>query len=262
MSDGQKDILQTIADVMPGTAKHQPKKRVFEAGPGRRLVFIFLFLLLLPFFASLGPMLYARLSHGAWTGTLGLLIIAACFFVVMFFIVTELLFSLRTKVVFKDDSVKLTVPAGNGPTPMFRYHSHDVPFADIARVESYRELYGGAITPVVLKGSRIIKKDGTQIPLGFVSEANVDPSLPIPEIASRIADCAGIEVTDCGCMRHKLSSRVLGLVPTPENGIPIEDFNLKKTTRQHYVVVAGLVLGLGFLVALGIFIDLVNSNTF
>ncbi|MGH1417982.1 MAG: hypothetical protein ACRBCJ_03910 [Hyphomicrobiaceae bacterium] len=255
-------VLQKLLnDKAPSTQDEaKPKRTVYEVGRGRRLIFSALFLLLLPFFASLGPMLYARIAHGAWGGVLGLLVIAACFFVIMFFILTELLFSVRTRVVFKDDSVKLTLPSGNRPTPLFKYATHDLAYRDVERVETFRELYGGALAPIVLKGARVAKKDGTEIILGFVSEANVDPSLPFPEIAGQIADRASVEVADCGCRHHNFPTRVLGLTSKGDQGLMIEDFNLERMTRQHYVVVTALIVGLAALIGIGIFLDLMGVS--
>ncbi len=248
-----------LKKLMPRVAKRKPERVVYEVGRARRWVFTGLFLLLLPFFASLGPMLFYRMSHGDWSGTVGLSLIAVCFFAIMFFVVTELLFSIRTKVVFKDAAVKLTVPAGKGPTPFFKYATHNLRYQDVDSVETYRELYGGALAPIILKGSRVLKKDGTEIPLGFVSEANVDPSLPFPEIAGMIADRANLEMKDCGCRRHRFRHRVLGLKSGDEMGTPIEDFNLDRLNRRHYVAITTLIAGVAALVALGIFLDIINS---
>ncbi len=257
---GQPILDAPVTQAGGANADVQPQRSVYEVGGARRVIFSILFLLLLPFFASLGPMLFARISHGAWTGTIGLILIAIFFFVVMFFLLTELLFSVRTKVVFKDDAVRMTMPTSKGPTPFFNYKTYEIPYADVAKVECHRELYGGRLAPIILKGMRVITKDGTTIPLGFVSEANVDPSLPFPEIAGQIADRAGLEIADCGCTRRKFRSRVLGLAPNVGDEIPIEDFDIERLNRQHYWAVSALVLGLAGLVAVGVFMDLVNPG--
>ena len=80
--------------------------------------------------------------------------------------------------------------------PKLFYKTHTIPYSDIEAVETRRELYGGIIAPVMLRGARIVTKGGQKIPLGYVSEANTDPALPVPEIAAEIARRAGLEVID------------------------------------------------------------------
>ena len=55
-----------------GTAPASSRERtVYAAGGGRKFAFSFIFLILLPFFISLPPMLFWRISQGHWQGTLG-----------------------------------------------------------------------------------------------------------------------------------------------------------------------------------------------
>lgn len=246
----------------PDFTASQSGATLYENSKARRITFSVVFLLLLPFYISLGPMLYARVSHGTPPGTLGLVLIAVCFSVIMFFIVTQLIFAIRSRVLFKEDAVKFTLPDGNRPTPMFKYSTHEIPYADVARVETYRELYGSALTPVVLQGARVMTKDGKRIPLGFVSEANVDPSLPFPEIAGQIADRANTEISDCGCTRRRFPERVLGFSSGTHSETPIENFNIKKASRSHAAAVTAVVLALGALVAFGIVQDLIAAGKF
>ena len=44
----------------------QGRPTVYAAGGGRKFAFSFVFLLLLPFFISLPPMLFWRISQGHW----------------------------------------------------------------------------------------------------------------------------------------------------------------------------------------------------
>ena len=56
-----------------------PERTVYEASGGRKTIFSLVFLLLLPFFASLGPMLYQRLANGRWQSMAGFIIFPAGF---------------------------------------------------------------------------------------------------------------------------------------------------------------------------------------
>src|SRR5688572_21393628 len=90
-ASGGWGMVEAVAIERSGAAEpaaSAPSTRVFgrilyKAGGGRATTFSFIFLLLLPFFVSLGPMLAMRISHGLWDGTLGLAILAAAFAVLM-----------------------------------------------------------------------------------------------------------------------------------------------------------------------------------
>lgn len=233
-------------------------RTVYRAGGGRRLTFSIVFLLLLPFFVSLGPMLWARISQGHWIGTPGLIVLAVGFAVIMFLIVVELLYSIRSRVELGEKSVRLTLPSGRGPTPMLRYARREIPYADITGVETRRECYGGAMAPVLLKGARVHTKDGSWVRLGYVSEANVDPALPFPEIAQRIAARAGVTVEDRGTVRRSVRKKMLG-IKAEEEGAPIDEAMLAELNRRHRNVVLGLVGGLTLLIGIGMVMDVLSE---
>lgn len=259
----------TVAASVPAPAPEAPAttpvaveknvRRVYRAGGGRRLTFSFIFLLLLPFFISLGPMLWARITHGYWTGTPGLILIAIGFTVVMFLIVVELLRSIRSRVELGEKAVRLTLPTGRGPTPMIRYKSQEIPYADIAAIETRRECYGGSMAPVLLKGARIIKKDGTPVRLGYVSEANVDPAFPFNEIAERIAARAGVPITDRGTVRRSVRRKMLGLKAMDDDGPAIDQAMVDEMNKRHLRLVLTLIIGLVVLIGIGITMDIISE---
>jgi hypothetical protein len=100
------------------------------------------------------------------------------------------------------------------PTPTVRYKTREIPYADIKAIETRREIYGGSVAPVLLKGARLILMDDTPVKLGYGSEADSDPSFPYPEIAHQIAERAGISVTDMGNVRRSAQRKFLGLKKT------------------------------------------------
>jgi hypothetical protein len=132
----------------------------------------------------------------------------------MFLIVIELMHSLMARIELGDKAVKLTLPAGRGPTPMIRCKTREIPYADIKAIETRREIYGGSVAPVLLKGARLILKDDTPVKLGYVSEADSDPSFPYTEIEHQIAERAVISVTDMGNVRRSAQRKFLGLRKT------------------------------------------------
>lgn len=239
--------------------KPKPDRTVYEAGAGRKLAFSFIFLLLLPFFVSLPPMLFWRLSQGHWVGTIGLMVLAAGFAFVMFLVIVELVQSLRSRVELGEKSVKMTLPSGRGPTPVMRYATHDIPYDQIQAVETRREIYGGTVAPVLLKGARLILKDGNTVQLGYVSEANTDPSLPFPDIAHQIAERAGLTVNDRGNVRRSMQKKFLGFKKeiVDEDEGPVDEAEIEALNKSHHRWVMRLIGLLGVLVVLGIALDII-----
>ena len=239
------------------TDRHTPV--VYAANGARKLAFSFIFLLLLPFFVSLPAMLFWRLTQGQWLGTLGLMVLAIGFTFIMFLVVVELMQSLRSRVELGETSVKMTLPSGRGPTPLLRYRTHEVPYGQIKAVETRGEVYGGSVAPIVLKGARLILKDDSTVKLGYVSEANMDPCFPFPEIAHQIAERAGLQVEHRGCVRRSLQKKFLGLKREiiDEREEPVGDYEMVVLNNQHHRWVMRLVWLLAGLIVLGIAMDII-----
>jgi hypothetical protein len=242
----------------PGPGE-QARPSVYAAGGGRKFAFSFVFLLLLPFFISLPPMLFWRISQGHWQGTFGLAVLAAAFTFIMFLIVIELMHSLMARIELGDKAVKLTLPSGRGPTPMIRYKTREIPYGDIKAIETRREIYGGSVAPVLLKGARLVLKDGTPVKLGYVSEADSDPSFPYPDIAHQIAERAGVPVTDMGNVRRSAQKKFLGLKKTliaePEG--TVDESQIAALNASHRRWVMRLIFLLVGLVVVGIALDII-----
>jgi hypothetical protein len=251
-----------MADAMAATgqpAAGKPEQTVYAAGGGRKLAFSFVFLLLLPFFASLPAMLFWRISQGHWLGTLGLLVLALGFAFIMLLVVVELMHSLMARVELGERSLKMTLPSGRGPTPMLRYRTQEIPYDQIKSVETRREIYGGSLAPVLLKGARLILKDNSAVKLGYVSEANTDPCFPFPEIARQIAERAGVAVEDKGSVRRSLQKKLLGLkreIVDEEEG-PVDEAEIEALNKSHHRWVMRLIWLLVALVGVGIALDII-----
>jgi hypothetical protein len=237
-----------------------PHERLdYGAGGARKTLFSFLFLILLPFFISLPAMLYMRIKNGLWEDTLGLAIVAAGFSIIMFLVFLELLFSLRAKVHLGEESVKMTLPAGRGPTPMLRYRSYDIPYENVHSVETRREIYGGAMIPMLLQGSRLHTKDGKTIPLGYVAESCIDPCMPYPEIARKISERARLPLIDRGHVRRSLRHKMMGL-KSPNADAIVTEQEIAALNRSHANMVLALVSIVVVLMAVGIVDDLASST--
>ncbi|MFA5900119.1 MAG: hypothetical protein WC829_13530 [Hyphomicrobium sp.] len=250
--------VAAMGEATPTPAANGPARDVYAAGGGRKFAFSFAFLLLLPFFVSLPPMLFWRISQGHWNGTFGLIVLALGFTFIMFLIAIELMHSLRARIELGDKSVKMTLPSGRGPTPIVRYRSHDIPYDQIKAVETRREIYGGSVAPVLLQGARLILKDDSAVKLGYVSEANADPCFPYPEIAQKIAGRAGLNVENKGNVRRSVQKKYLGLTSglLPTNDGTVEDSEIEALNKSHRRWVMRLIALLVGFVVVGIALDI------
>lgn len=235
-------------------------KRVYQAGKMRKTLLSFVFLLLLPFFASLPAMVYQRVTHQLWGDMLGFAIFALGFAFIMLVVVFELMHSIRARVEFDEGAVRLTLPAARGVSmPKLFYRKKEIPYSEIELVETRREVYGGTLAPVMLRGARIVTKTGDKVPLGYVSEANVDPVLPVPEIASEIARRAGTEVMDRGTVRRAVNKKLRG-IKAAEAAAEIAEAEIEALNRRHNNLMLALCSVLFLLVAGGLLLDISRSN--
>lgn len=228
----------------------------YRSSVARATIFSFVFLILLPFFASLPAMIYMRAASGRWDAMPGIAILAIGFAALMFLVLVEVLFSIRARIEVGEKAVRLTLPAGRALMPMLRYQRHEIPYADIKAVETRREIYGGSLAPVLMRGARILTKDGRSIPLGYVNEANVDPTFPYAAIADQIATRAGLQVVDRGAVRRNVTNKMMGFKSLDDGGGSIDEATIADLNRRHAHVVIVLVAALVVLVGIGIAGDL------
>lgn len=253
------DAMAAMGQSPAGAPAAKPEQTVYAAGGARKFAFSFIFLLLLPFVASLLPMLFWRLTQGQWLGTVGLMVLGLGLAFIMFLVVVELMQSLRSRIELGDTAVKMTMPSGRGPTPVLRYKSREIPYDQIKSVETRGEVYGGSVAPVLLKGARLILKDDSAVKLGYVSEANMDPCFPIPAIAEQIAARAGVPVVDKGSVRRSAQKKLLGLKTEiiDEAEGPVDQAEIDSLNARHHRWVMWLIWLLVGLVVVGIALDII-----
>lgn len=253
--------IEAPANATPREPSARPARRVYQAGTMRKTLLSFVFLLLLPFFASLPAMLYQRITHQLWDDIIGFSIFAAAFAVVMLLVTFELVYSIRSRVELGEGAVRLILPAARGVAmPKLLYRKREIPYSEIDLVETRREIYGGSLAPVMLRGARVVTKSGEKIPLGYVSEANVDPVMPVPEIASEIARRAGLEVIDRGTVRRQVHKKLRGIKATDDAASPVTEAEIAALNRRHNNVMIALCSLLFVLVGGGLLLDLSKSD--
>jgi hypothetical protein len=238
------------------------ERTVYEAGAGRRTFLSLAFLVLLPFYASLFPMLLQRLTRGLWFDTVGLMVFGAIFTALMALLAVQLYHSIRSRVELGDTSVKVTLPQGSGATPMLRFVNREIPYDQIQAVETRCVLFGRTFAPVLLRSTRLVTKDGQHVRLGNVNEDNVDAALPFPEIGAKIAERAGVGVIDGGTVRRSIERRVLGLFGRKtaiEESPPFTEGEMAEIKGRHARAIRYLVAAMTVLVVGGIAVDVLTA---
>ncbi len=260
----------TIAEATPAAVPEIGPATVSSAAPApqevyaasffRSFIFCMVFLILLPFFVSLPMMIGMRASNGLLADNWGLFVLAAAFAVLMFLLLIELIFSIRTRVELGPEKVRMTLPSGRGPTPMLRYKSYEVSYDQVQSVETRREIYGGRLVPVLLKGARVTLKDGQAISLGYVSDANTDPTFPYPEIAGKIAERARLPLIDRGNVRRSVRQKFLGLKAAGTADDIVDEIEIEGLNRSHNVFMMALIGVFLILMAIGIVEDFASGS--
>lgn len=236
--------------------------QVWQSGGGRRIILAFLFLLLLPFYASLGPMLFQRASRGLVGDSIALMVLALAFTALMLLILQQLVHAVRTRVETTATGVKLTVPtiANRGPLTLFAYTSKDLSYSDVASVDTRNEVYGGSLAPVLLTATRITTRNGLPIVLGYTNANDRDDQIPYPSIGKLIADRAGVAMTDHGMVRRSVQQRVLGVASTPTQNDKISPAEIATLNGAHTRNLRILVAALAAVLIGGIAMDFATAS--
>jgi hypothetical protein len=233
----------------------------WQASGGRRITLSFIFMILLPFYISLGPMLYQRISRGLWLDTVSLAVFGLAFSALMLLIVAQLVHSVRSRVDLGPSSVKVVLPAlTRGPIPLFSFNNRDLPYSDIAAVDTRTEVYGGGLAPVLLKSTRLTLSNGDRLVLGYTDSNDTDDIFPYPQIGAEIAGRSGKTVTDHGVVRRSVQKRMRGAPSGTDENIPMTESELAAINSSHRRNVLGVVTGLVLLVAVGIAIDFATAS--
>lgn len=243
-----------------GQPESRPEVLHWHAGTGQAIVLSFLFLLLLPFYVSLGPMLFLRLKHGLWVDTIGLLVVATLFSALMGLLLVHLVHTIRSRVRLTASEVSLTLPrVDRGPTPKLGFHSRTIPLGEIAAVDTRSEVYNPTLAPTLLKSTRLTLKDGSRIVLGYTNEQCDDRAFPYTQIGEEIARRAGVAVKDHGVVRRSLSKRVLGLSTDAAENTPLGPGEIGAINARHSTAMRGLLAGMSLLVVAGLAMDFATT---
>ncbi len=233
---------------------------VFETGEGRKTILSFVFLVLLPFLASLPVMIVLRSIHGFWGDAASAAVLAVLFGCWMLFLFVNIVSAFRTRIAIDDDKVVLSVPRWRGPNPGIRYLRETIALEDIEAVETRCEIYRTVQVPVLTRATVLRKRNGDQILLGYINEDAPDPALPYPDIGRLIAERAGAFYVEKGCVHGGSHVRALASGPPAWDAPPLSHSDFAAYKRNHTWAMTGFAIILFGLAAIGLFIDLYRSG--
>lgn len=261
MTDQEKSPVAGPASKVAAAGSARLPRRVYESGGTRRVILSFVFAILLPFFVSLPAMFTARVIHGLWHDMLPLAVVAVAFLIVMALLLVELVHAVRTRVELGPTTMRLTLPRHGGLLPAIIYDTHELPYADVTAVETRREIYGGSVAPVIMRGARLLTRSTDAIRLGYVNEINTHSGLPVPEIAAEIARRAGTTVTDKGSVHRTWTKKLAGVSADAFENTPVTEEELAHLRLKHRRFVLALVMVLGGLLVAGAASDALRSGS-
>jgi hypothetical protein len=107
------------------------------------------------------------------------------------------------------EKATLVLPNWHGPTPLFPYTECEVPYKDLAAVETRSEIYHYFVLPVIVQAACLVRKDGKRLTLGYVRESTEEHSMPFHTIAEQIAARAGVPLVNRGIVEGNTGLRAL-----------------------------------------------------
>jgi len=116
---------------------------------------------------------------------------------------TYYLLLLRTTIIRIEvgpERLKLRMPAVRGPLPLLRTIRAEIPYGDIASVETREEVYSSFGLVTVQCAFSVLTREGARLPLGVMAE-NWGAQMRFDEAAARIAARARLAVVDRGAVR-------------------------------------------------------------
>lgn len=234
----------------------------YGAGEGKRVALALAILALLPFAVSLPVMITQRITHGLMFDIPALIVFGLALLIVMALLLAQLTHAVRARVLIGERALTFTLPRGRGSAPMLHYMRQTIPHSEIAEVELRRELFGGALMPVVLQGAHVITKKGVDVRLGYVSETNADDDFPFDRIARQLAERAGVPlVEEDGAWRtlhSKSQAKAAGLIAGDAKRVePAELERLNRNHRRFGLAVVNIVLAV---LLVGIAMDIAEQS--
>jgi hypothetical protein len=237
---------------------------IFKSGKGVKVVLMGTFLLLMLFIvnAVVGSIWLA--THNLYTDALIFFLLFLAGLVMLMFAGLFLFSASHAEVRFGPEKCVMTLPNWRGPTPMLPYTQIEVPYKDIAAVETRSEVYRYYMLPVLVKSASFVDQNGNRHMLGYVRENASEHALPYHDIADELAKRSGVGVNYRGVIDGGRRFRAM-LHDEPSWDAPQMTDNEAQRMKQlegrawQYAIIGLFVLVLGGLAFQGV--KLITAKT-
>jgi len=253
---------QDLANRRAAQAQQRRDRTDYGVSALRQTFFALCLLALTPFAIGLTVMIGRRAGDGLWYDLPALGVLAVGLGAVMTMLMLELLFCVRSRLVLGKMAVRFTLPKNGAAVPLWSYASHDIPYHTIRGVELRREVFGGKIAPVLLRGLVIKTKDNKEIVAGHTQEGFDDPAFPYAIIGEQIAARAAVPFVDQRTIwLRSRADRALEYISQYDTETYILDpAEAERLNTAHRRIMLGLCSALAAIVLLGLLAELAGRS--
>lgn len=261
-SEPLRGRARVIANRRERIAQQLRARTDYGTGTLRQTIFALSLLALLPFAVGMVVMLVRRVGDGLWYDLPALMLLACGLGAVMAMLAFELLFSIRARLVLGKMALRFTLPKNGAAVPLWSYASHDIPYHAIKGVELRREVFGGKIAPVLLRGLVIKTKDNKETVVGHTLEGFDDPAFPFAMIGEQIASRAAVPLVDQRTIWiRRRSDRSLEYISHYDTDTYILDpAEAERLNVAHRRIMLGLTSALAAIVLLGLLAEFASGG--
>ncbi|MDX2266456.1 MAG: hypothetical protein NW215_15970 [Hyphomicrobiales bacterium] len=171
---------------------------VFKPSRGLRTMLTISFALLLVFIANAAAGSVWLASRSLWGDATVFFLMLGVGAVLLLLNAVFLFAASHVEVRMEPEKCVMVLPNWRGPTPLFPYTQTEIPYKDVAAVETRSEFYKYFALPVAVHASSFVRRDGKRYTLGYMRESSEDHAVPYREIADELARRAGVPVTHRG----------------------------------------------------------------
>ncbi len=253
---------RVLATRLAAQAQQRRDRTDYGVSALRQTFFALCLLALMPFAIGLAVMIGRRAGDGLWYDLPALAVLAVGLGAVMTMLTLELLFCVRSRLVLGKMAVRFTLPKNGAAVPLWSYASHDIPYHTIRGVELRREVFGGKIAPVLLRGLVIKTKDNKEIVAGHTQEGFDDPAFPYAIIGEQIAARAAVPFVDQRTIwLRSRADRALEYISQYDTETYILDpAEAERLNTAHRRIMLGLCSALAAIVLLGLLAELAGRS--
>lgn len=150
----------------------------------------------------------------------------------------------HSEVVIGPEKATFVLPNWRGPTPMFPYTECEIPYSELAAVETRGEVYRYFVIPVIVQSASLVCKNGKRLTLGYIRDNPSDPSMPYHTIAEEIAERAGVPLIYKGIVEGNMGLRALIQDEPAWDAPEISEERLQKLRKAESIGWKFMILGL------------------